>query len=144
LGGAEPLELALLQDAQELGLKVEGQVADLVQEQRATVGQLEASLLPREGAREGPLLVSEELALDERAGEGGAVHPHQGTGLATTAAVKGTGDELLAGGLATGRPAAGADVGGTRTPKPLRYRARCWAASVDRAPASGEDLSTRL
>ena len=38
---AEPLELALLEDAQELRLQVERELADLVQEERAAVGELE-------------------------------------------------------------------------------------------------------
>ena len=43
LGAADALELALLQHAQQLDLHVERQVADLVEEQRAAVGQLEAA-----------------------------------------------------------------------------------------------------
>ena len=50
---------------------VEGQVADLVEEQRRRVGQLEAADLPRKRAGERALLVAEELALDE----GGAGSP---------------------------------------------------------------------
>ena len=38
---AEPLELLLLQDAQQLRLQLERDVADLVEEQRAAVGELE-------------------------------------------------------------------------------------------------------
>ena len=38
---ADALELALLQDAQELRLQIRGNLADLVEEQRAAVGELE-------------------------------------------------------------------------------------------------------
>ena len=48
---AEPLELPLLQDAQELHLRRGREVADLVEEERAAVGQLEAPLLLRAGVR---------------------------------------------------------------------------------------------
>ena len=41
---AQPLELALLQDAQQLHLRREVQLADLVEEQRAAFGELEAAL----------------------------------------------------------------------------------------------------
>ena len=47
LGAAEPLELALLQHAQQLHLRRQVDVADLVEEQRAALGQLEAALLAR-------------------------------------------------------------------------------------------------
>ena len=50
LRGAEPLERAFLQHAQELGLQVEREIADLVEKQRAAVGQLEATL-PRRRRR---------------------------------------------------------------------------------------------
>ena len=40
---AEALELVLLQHAQELGLRARAHVADLVEEQRAAVGLLEAA-----------------------------------------------------------------------------------------------------
>ena len=39
---ADALELALLQHAQQLGLQLERHLADLVEKQRAAVGQLEA------------------------------------------------------------------------------------------------------
>ena len=39
------LELALLQHAQQLHLRAQVDVADLVEEQRAALGQLEAALL---------------------------------------------------------------------------------------------------
>ena len=42
-GAAEALELLLLQHAQQLGLQLQRNVADLVEEQRAAVRQLEAA-----------------------------------------------------------------------------------------------------
>ena len=65
LGAAEPLELALLQHAQQLDLRRQVDVADLVEEQRAALGQLEAALLARLGAGERALLVAEQLRLDQ-------------------------------------------------------------------------------
>ena len=44
---ADALDLAFLEDAQQLRLQVERQLADLVQEEGAAVGQLEAPDLPR-------------------------------------------------------------------------------------------------
>jgi hypothetical protein len=58
----QPLDLVLLEDAQQLGLHVRAQAPDLVQEDRPAVGQLEAAEPPLVGPREGPLLVAEQLA----------------------------------------------------------------------------------
>ncbi len=62
---AKALELALLQDAQQLGLHFHRDVADLVEEQRAAVRQLEPARPARDRARERALLVSEQLALEQ-------------------------------------------------------------------------------
>jgi hypothetical protein len=58
---AHALELALLQDAEDLGLGHRRQVRHLVEEEGAAVGQLEAPLLGPGRPREGALLVAEEL-----------------------------------------------------------------------------------
>src|SRR5262249_9313336 len=63
---AEPFELALLQHPQQLRLNLERQIADLVEEQRAAVGELEASDLAGVGAGERALVVAEQLALEQR------------------------------------------------------------------------------
>ena len=67
LVAADALDLALLQDAQQLGLHGQRHVADLVEEERAAARALElaAPLLGRAGERAG--LVAEQLALDELA-----------------------------------------------------------------------------
>ncbi len=94
---ADALELALLEDAEQLGLGLQGQLADLVEEERAAVGQLEAADAPGDGAGEGALLVAEQLALDEPGGEGGAVDLDQRPGGAPAVRVDRPGDQLLAG-----------------------------------------------
>ena len=48
---AQPLDLALLQHPQQLHLHVRGDLADLVQEQRAAVGLHEAAVVPLDRAR---------------------------------------------------------------------------------------------
>jgi hypothetical protein len=50
---AEALEFLFLKNAQELGLKLEGQIADFIKEERATVGELEAADFLVDGAGEG-------------------------------------------------------------------------------------------
>ena len=82
LRAAQPLDLLVLQDAQQLDLDLERQVADLVQEDRRSVGQLEAPGLTREGAGVGAFLPAEQLALDQGRGNGRAVDPHHGSAAA--------------------------------------------------------------
>ena len=71
--GADRIDLALLQGAQQLDLGFERQLADLVEEQRAAVGFLELADAPVDGAGERALLVAEQDALDQVLGDGAAV-----------------------------------------------------------------------
>ena len=73
-----PLELALLQHPQELHLRAERNLADLVEEDGSPVGQLEAPLLAPDRAGERAALVAEQLALEQRLSEGRTVHPDEG------------------------------------------------------------------
>ena len=61
------------------------------------VGELEAAGLGLRRAGEGALLVAEELAFDERRGEGGAVHRDERACRARAERVDGAGEQLLAG-----------------------------------------------
>ena len=78
---AHALEGPLLEHPQHLALHAERQLADLVEEQRAALGLLEAPRLAAVGAGEGPLLVAEELVLDQRLRDRGAVQGDEGPGL---------------------------------------------------------------
>ena len=75
---ADALELALLQHAQDLGLRLEAHVADLVEQEGSAVGDLELAFARRRRAGEGPLLVAEELGFEELFRKGGAAHVHEG------------------------------------------------------------------
>ena len=70
---AHPLEGPLLQDAQQLHLQVQRQVADLVEEERAACRDLEAARALADRAGEGPAHVAEQLALQQLAGQRAAV-----------------------------------------------------------------------
>ena len=94
---AEPLDLALLQRAQQLHLRRHVHVADLVEEQRAALGQLEAALLERVGAGERALLVAEQLGFDQAAGQRRAAHLDERLLRARRVVVDGVRDHLLAG-----------------------------------------------
>ena len=65
LARAQALELAALQHAQQLHLAGRREVADLVEEQRAAVGGLEAADAPLGGAGVGARLGAEQLALQQ-------------------------------------------------------------------------------
>ncbi len=77
-GPAQPAEGLGLQHLEQLGLELGGEVADLVQEDGPPVGDLEQALLAVLGVGEGPLLVPEQLGVEERGVEPGAVHLHEG------------------------------------------------------------------
>src|SRR5205823_5426771 len=68
---ADPLDLVLLQRPEDLRLEIQRQIADLVEEQRPAVRQLELAQLLPVGAGEGAALVAEELALTRLAGMAG-------------------------------------------------------------------------
>src|SRR5262249_57762945 len=87
----------LLKDPAELRLHRDVHLGDLVEEQRAAVRELEAPEPSLERSREGAALVSEDLALDERLGNGRAVDGHEGTQAALGPLVDGPRDQLLAG-----------------------------------------------
>ena len=116
LHAAHALELLLLDQAQDLGLQRQRQVADLVQEQRAVVGHLGLAHLAPARAGEGALLVAEQLVLEQRLGDGGAVDGHEGALGAVGELVQRAGQQLLAGaalaqqqhgGVGGGRPLEG-------------------------------------
>ena len=98
---AHTLDLALLNRAKQLRLKLVAQVADLVQEQRPASGQLELSQLLSNGAREGPLLVAEERALHELLRNRRQVDGHEGRVRIARLAMDHPREQLLAGSALT-------------------------------------------
>lgn len=88
LGFAHALEFAVLQHAQQLGLQVDGQFADLVEEQGALAGVLEIARLVRGGAGEGALGVTEQGGFDQRRRDGCAVQGQVGMAGARTQMVQ--------------------------------------------------------
>src|SRR5690606_22531132 len=63
---AEACDLARLECTEQLGLRGEGELADLVEEDRAAARQLERAAAGAVCTGERPLFVAEQLALDER------------------------------------------------------------------------------
>jgi len=77
-------------------LKLERQVADFVQEQRAPVGQLEPPLGLRACACESASFVAEEFALQQGPGNRGAVQGNERPLLSRALVMNGAGDNFLA------------------------------------------------
>ena len=86
----------LLQHAQHLGLRLEAHVADLVEKDRAVVGQLEAPAPVRHGAGERPAHVAEQLALDQLLGDRRAVDLDEGPAAAPAQRVDAARHQFLA------------------------------------------------
>ena len=95
LGVTDPLELALLENAEELHLELGGRGIDLVEEDRAGVGRLEAAgpVGDRPGERSADM--PKQLALEEALGEGPAVDAHERSAPARRELVDRLGDQFL-------------------------------------------------
>src|SRR5207249_12107275 len=76
---ADAGEIAVLEHVEELGLEGGVQVADLVEEDRAVMGRLEFPDLELVGPGERAPLVAKQLALQQLARDGRAVHLDEGT-----------------------------------------------------------------
>jgi len=84
-----------LQHLQEHDLDFSRQFADLVEEDRAAVGQFEAALSSLDGSGERTLLVAKELRGDERGGNCRAVDADERARGSLRSLVDSAGDELL-------------------------------------------------
>ena len=96
------MHLAVLEDAQELRLLLERDVGDLVEEERAAVGELEAADAIGFGVGEGAADVSEELALEDAFGESAGVDGYERPVGARRRRVEPAGDDFLAGAVLAG------------------------------------------
>ena len=94
--GTNGQDASFLQDAQQLDLHVHGQIADFVQKQGATMGQLEATETVGHGTGEGALAVTKQLAFDQLSRDGPAVDGHKGTTGAGSLGMQGLGHQFFA------------------------------------------------
>ena len=74
LGPANPVDLAFLDSAQQLGLQTGVHLGDFVQQQGAAGGFLEFADPPGQRPGKGALLMAEQFAFQQVFGDGGAVH----------------------------------------------------------------------
>src|SRR5581483_2643022 len=94
---AEALELLLLEKAQQLGLQRRRQLADLVEEQRAALGRLDAPRLIAHRAGERALGVAEQLARQQLGRQRRAVDDHERVRVALAERVQPAREHALAG-----------------------------------------------
>ena len=94
---AQAFHPAFLQHAQQLGLQAERQLADLVEQQGAAVGQFELARLAVHRAGESTALVAEQQGFEHRLGDRRAVHRDEGRLGGRAEAVDVAGHQLLAG-----------------------------------------------
>ncbi len=94
---AQPLNLSLLQGAQELGLQVERQLAHFIEKERSLVRKFETPHLSCNRASECAFLVAEELAFQQPGGNSGAIHLHKRVLAPVAEAVNRAGKQFLAG-----------------------------------------------
>ncbi len=99
---ADALHLASLQHAQQLGLQPHRHVRDLVEEERAFVGQLEASDAIEACISECALHVAEQLALGDTFREAARVHRHQRLAAPLRERVQPRRDDFFAGAVLAG------------------------------------------
>src|SRR5690348_3063275 len=74
---AQPLELPLLQDAQELRLQLQRNIANFIQKQRSLIRQLDPANLLSDGAGKGAALVAKQFTFEQATGNGSAIKLHQ-------------------------------------------------------------------
>ena len=102
LAGSEHLVGTVLQDAQQLDLRRRVEVADLVEEDRAAVGHLEAPLAVGARVGEGAADVAEHLALEQGRRDAAEIHLDERPLRPPAVAMDGVGDQLLAGAALAG------------------------------------------
>src|SRR5262245_27318382 len=96
LGTTDRQDALVLDDPQQLDLKLQGHLADLVQEEGAVAGRHEETRIRLHGGGEGAAEVTEELALEQGLGDRAAVDGHEVAVLTRARRVHGAGHQLLA------------------------------------------------
>src|SRR5271157_2977530 len=94
---AHAADLSRLEEPQQLDLHALVKLADLVEEERAAIGDFEKPLAIGIGAGEGPLAMAEELALDQVLGQRAAVDGDERAAGAVALLVEAARDQFLAG-----------------------------------------------
>ncbi|MNH16003.1 hypothetical protein D3C79_756290 [compost metagenome] len=97
LAAPHALDVLFLQKTQQVGLQLQRQVANFVEEQRATMSRFDAPGLALMSTGEGALLMAEQFRLDQVLGDRPAVDGNERLLAALRLPVQGTGHQFLAG-----------------------------------------------
>jgi hypothetical protein len=81
---ANSLEFLVLNCAEQFRLEFERHLADLIEKERALVGQFESPSSLRRGSGKRALLMAEQLAFEQAGGNRGTVHFNEATPLTAT------------------------------------------------------------
>src|SRR5579864_693044 len=92
---AQPLELLFLKYPQELRLEFQRNFTNFVEKQSPLMRHLETADLLGDRSGEGALLVAKELALQQRGGNGRAIHHDKRPLLAVTQIMNGARHQFL-------------------------------------------------
>src|SRR3974390_237661 len=95
--GSEPAQLAVFENAQELGLSSNRHLTDFVEQKGAAFGQFEAARAAFEGASEGAFFMAENFAFNESLRDGRAIDGDERPALAGAKRVDGARNQFLAG-----------------------------------------------
>ena len=131
VGAADALELAVLDDAQDLLLHARRDRAELVEHERAAVGLLEAADVRARRARECAGLMTEQLRLEQRLRERRAVDLDERLLPARREIMQARGDELFAGAALADHEHGLDELGGARHVLEHGHESRCFADQTD-------------
>src|SRR6201999_914369 len=101
LNSTEVHETLVLQDAQDFGLRVEAHGGDLIEEERAAIGDFKEALLGGDSGGECTFDMAEERGLKQLRGHGAGVDGDEGLVTPRRVVMESLGDELLAGSALT-------------------------------------------
>src|SRR5208282_3052251 len=111
LCSSQAFELLVLQNAQQLGLQLQRNISNLVQQQSAFVGQFQPAQFLAYGSGKRSLLVAEQFAFQKSGGNGGAIHLDEVAVTAAAHTVNHAGDEFFASAGFAGNEDGGIGVG---------------------------------
>jgi hypothetical protein len=131
VGAADALKLAVLDHAQNLLLHARRYRAELVEDQRAAVGLLEAADVRARRPCEGPGLMTEQFRFEQRLREGGAVDLDQRLLPARREIVQARGDELFTRTALADNEHGFDELGSPRDVLEHGHESRCFANQAD-------------
>ena len=143
LRSSQPLELLVLQNAQQFGLQLQRNISNFVEQQSPLIRQFQSADLLAHRSGEGSLLVAEQLAFQQSRGNGGAVHLDEAALLAPAHVVNHPRYAFFAGPGFPGDQDGGIGVGdGGRV---LQYTFQGWAVTDDIVgPVRGADFVLQI